>query len=98
MSAAEKIAQSPALGWAEIRERYPNEWVLLVDVEHQTHGSIRTARVAGHDPSLKQAVTQVEDWSNDRVVAYSHTGGLKRQPPRIAGKPTCGSSSTPVLH
>jgi hypothetical protein len=71
------------LGWAEICDRHPNEWVCLVEVEHQFDGPIRSARVVGHHQSLKAVLQQVSSWSPDRVVAYAHTGGRKRRFPRI---------------
>jgi len=79
MNAAEMIAPTITnlLGWAEICDRHPNDWVCLVEVEHQTDGSIRSARVVGHHPSLRLALQQVDSWSPDRVVAYAHTGGRK---------------------
>lgn len=41
------------LTWAEICERYPDQWVCLVDLEMVEFGSpdIRTARVVGHGPT-----------------------------------------------
>lgn len=85
MNAAEMIALTitKPLGWAEICHRHPNEWVCLVEVEHQTDGPIRSARVVGHHQSLRTALQQVDSWSPDRVVAYAHTGGRKLRFPRI---------------
>ncbi len=71
------------VGWAEICDRYPNEWVCLVEVEHQTDGPIRSARVVGHHQSLRAALQQVDSWSPARVVAYAHTGGCRLRRPRI---------------
>ena len=50
MTTAEMIAPTimKPVGWAEICDRYPNEWVCLVDVEYQTDGPIRSGRVVGH--------------------------------------------------
>jgi hypothetical protein len=85
MNAAERIAPTIAepLDWAEVCERHPSEWVLLVELQHQTDGSIASARVVGHHRSIKEALKQVESWTDDRVVAYAHTGGLKLRFPRI---------------
>jgi hypothetical protein len=85
MTAAELIAPTimKPVDWVEICDRYPNEWVCLVDVEHQTDGLIRSARVVGHHRSLKAALQQVDSWSPTRVVAYAHTGGYRRRRLRI---------------
>ena len=85
MTTAEMIAPTitKPLGWAGICDRYPNEWVCLAEVEHQTDGSIRSARVVGHHPSLRAALQQVDSWSPAGVVAYAHTGGRKLRFPRI---------------
>jgi hypothetical protein len=85
MNAAEAVAPSVTspLGWAKICDQHPSEWVCLVEVEHQTDGQIRSAKVVGHHPSLKSALQQVESWSPDRVVVYAHTGGRKLRFPRI---------------
>jgi hypothetical protein len=84
MSAAETIAQTmtESLAWAELRRRYPDEWVCLVHVQHEPDGSIRSARVIGHHRSIKDALMQCS-WSTVPVVAYAHTGGRKLRSPRI---------------
>lgn len=85
MNTAEMIAPTitEPVGWAEICDRHPNEWVCLVDVEHQTDGAIRSARVVGHDHSLKAALQRVDSWTPDPVVAYAHTCGRGLRLPRI---------------
>ena len=79
MNAVEMIAPTitKPLRWTEICDRHPNEWVCLIEVEHQTDGPIRAARVVGHHQSLRAALQQIDSWSPDRVVAYAHTGGRK---------------------
>lgn len=86
MSAAEKIAPTIAetLPWAEICVLHPDEWVCLVEVEHEPEGPIRSARVVGHHRSINGALKQVESWSSHPMVTYSHTGGRKLRFPRIA--------------
>jgi hypothetical protein len=64
-------------GWADICDRHPDQWVCLVDLEHQLDGRILAGRVVGHDRSLTVALQQVDTWSPDCVVAYAHTGGRK---------------------
>jgi hypothetical protein len=85
MYAAEMITPTimAPLGWEEICDRHPNEWVCLIDVECQTDGPIRSARVVGHHQSLRAALQQVDSWSSDRMVTYVHTGGRRLRFPRI---------------
>lgn len=85
MSAAEKIAPTIAepRPWAEICSLHPDEWVCLVEVERETDGPIRSARVVGHHRSIKEALKQVDSWSSHPMVSYSHTGGRKLRLPRI---------------
>jgi hypothetical protein len=85
MSAAEKIAPTIAepLLWAEFCALHPDEWVCLVEVEHETEGAIRSARVVGHHRSIKDALKQVDSWGSHPVVTYAHTGGRRLRFPRI---------------
>jgi hypothetical protein len=84
MSAAEKIAPTmpESLSWAEIRGRHPDEWVCLIEVEHEPDGAIRSARLISHHRSIKDALKQCP-WSADLVVACAHTGGRKLRIPCI---------------
>lgn len=43
------------LSWAEIEKKYPNEWVLIEDIEEAENGVIAAATVAFHSTS-KDAV------------------------------------------
>jgi hypothetical protein len=81
MSAAEKIAPpvSQRLTRAEICERYPDEWVCLVEVEHETTGMIRSARVVGHGRTPTRSLEQVNIWETHPMIASFFTG--KTQPP-----------------
>ena len=82
MSAAEKIAPPVAesLAWTEICRQYPDEWVCLVEVQHEPDGALRSAQVIGHHRSIKEALQQCS-WSTDPLIA--HTGGRKLRFPRI---------------
>jgi hypothetical protein len=84
MSAVEKIAPTAAesLAWAEICRQHPNEWVCLVEVQHEPDGTLRSARLIGHHRSLKEALRQCS-WNADPLVACAHTGGRKLRSPRI---------------
>lgn len=65
MSAAERIAPwiSEPLTWAEICERYPDEWVCLVELESNPDGAdVSSARVVGHSKTQKDALAQCRPW------------------------------------
>jgi len=38
------------LSWDEVKERYPNEWVCLVDIERPNMGHVVSGVVHAHDP------------------------------------------------
>jgi hypothetical protein len=83
MSAAEKIlpASDELLSWAAICERHPDEWVCLVDLEHAPDGSVRSARVVGHNRSMRQALAQLGALEPGTTVM--HTAGRPLRLPRI---------------
>ena len=83
MSNAASLAptsQQP-LRWAEICDLHPNEWVCLLEVENAPDGSIRTARVIGHDRLMRHALAQIGLPKPDTIVV--HTWGRPLQSPRI---------------
>ena len=41
------------LAWNEIKERHPDQWVSLADVEKDEHGEIRSGIVVAFGPDLK---------------------------------------------
>lgn len=82
MSVAEKRSTSAeSLSWTEIRERHPDEWVCLLEVEYASDGSIRLAKVAGHDRSMRHALAQTGVTQPGTVVV--HTAGRPLRFPRI---------------
>jgi hypothetical protein len=85
MSAAEKIAPmaSGLLTRAEICERYPNKWVCLVEVEHETNGMIRSAHVVGHGATPTKSLEQVNVWETHPMIASFFTGEIKPPFPRF---------------
>jgi hypothetical protein len=63
MSEAQTVdvsALSERLAWAEICERYPEQWVALVDIDWVDDDSdeFRTARVAGNGPRRADPLAQ----------------------------------------
>jgi hypothetical protein len=67
--------------WAEIRERYPHEWVCLLDVESAPDGSIYAARVIAHDDSMRRVLTQLGALQLEATLV--HTSGRSLRSPRI---------------
>jgi hypothetical protein len=75
MDVAEQLAPNKAeqqLSWAQICDRYPNEWVFLLDIEKTADGSIGAGYVIGHDRSMKQLLSQIPSQPNTVIV---HTSG-----------------------
>ena len=62
-------------------EQHPNEWVCLLDVETASDGSIRSARVSGHNRSMRQLLAQIGTLQPDTVLV--HTSGRPLTSPRI---------------
>jgi hypothetical protein len=95
MSAAEAAGVvaaeiSEPLTWAEIRARYPHEWVCLVEVDYiHTNGpEVRTARVIGHGKTLGTSVEQAFLWRDhydliDFFYTGRNTGRLLPPRPRL---------------
>jgi len=54
MSALDMEATPSMMSWPDICQQYPNEWVLLIDVEHEPNGNFRSGRLFAHDPSAGQ--------------------------------------------
>jgi hypothetical protein len=83
MRSAEQFAAESvgSLSWAKICERYPNEWVCLLDVVHAPDGSIQTGRVGAHDPSMRQLLAQFGASQPDAQLV--HTAGRPLGSPRL---------------
>ncbi len=83
MRTAESLAPLGAqpLSWQNIRELHPNEWVCLVEIELSPNGSICSARVVSHDPSIERALDLVDPPDHNTTVV--HTSGRPLWTPRI---------------
>ena len=76
---------SELLTWAEICARYPDQWVVLVDIEwvDEDDRDVRAARVAGHGKTRREPLIQARiAWSRPREIAHLYTG-LVRAPAAI---------------
>ena len=85
MSAAEMIAPTPAdpLTWAEICERYPDEWVCLDEIDYICPGSFefRTARVVSHGKTRREAFAHARSWrAPHKLIGHYFTGRVIAQP------------------
>lgn len=83
MSTAESLAPTSALrlSWAKICALHPNEWVCLLDIDHEPDGSIRSACVVSHDSSIEQALDQIDPPDPDTTVV--NTAGRPLWTPHI---------------
>jgi len=83
MSTVQNLARATALAisWAEICMLHPDEWVCLLDIELEPDGSIRSARVVGHDPSAVDALDQIDPPDPDTTLV--HTAGRRLHMPRF---------------
>lgn len=88
MSAAEEIAptiQDP-LTWAEICKRFPDAWVVLVDVEcvNDTDFEFGRARVLGHYKSRKEASPFIKAaFEHHDEIGSFWTGEIRGPSPRL---------------
>lgn len=75
----------PMVSWRELCDRHPNEWVCLVDVEHEpdADGSVRCGRLVGHFASAAEALRQVDSWDAGYVLAYASRRARRARTVRI---------------
>jgi hypothetical protein len=82
VSAAEQVAPSTmTLSWDEIRARYHDQWVGLLDMAYQPDGSVHSARVVGCSRSVHDVLDQLGSSSPDATVM--HTCGRPLRTPRV---------------
>ena len=54
-------ALEPRLSWQEIKDRYPDQWVVLVEMvwdDEETLSALRSAVVAAHSPNRREPLEQ----------------------------------------
>jgi hypothetical protein len=82
----EQAAVSEPLTWAEIRERYPDEWVCLVEIDRidEDHFEFRTARVAGHGKTRREPLDQARPLrARYEEIGHYYTGRVMAPVPRF---------------
>ncbi len=64
------------LTWAEMCERYPDQWVCLVKAElsPSSREQVRAGHVVGHGMPLGQAIEQARPWEAHHEIGRFHTG------------------------
>ena len=70
---------SEPMTWAQIRQRHPNEWVALVDIDwvNETDFDFRSARVVGHG-SRREQYEQARAWSfRYPSMGHFYTGRMR---------------------
>ena len=85
MNAAEQLAPAitEPLTWAEMCERYPDEWVCVVDIDydHPRVFDFRTARAVGHSKTKREALSHARPWWNHyKLIGCYFTGHLAVRP------------------
>lgn len=72
-----RIAEAPLLTWAQICERYPDEWVVVVDmVWPERHYELESARVVSHDPHRRPALQGARGIIGRRPTGSFFTGAI----------------------
>jgi hypothetical protein len=78
-------AISEPLTWAQICERYPDEWVCLAEtdwIDEDVLFSFRTARVVGHGKTSDEPFEQAEPWwAIYPEICHFFTGEAPKVPP-----------------
>ena len=71
---------SEPMTWTQICERYPDQWVVLVEVDwvNDTDFDFRSARVAGHGDTRREPLAQARPL-RDRYPSMGHffTGPIR---------------------
>lgn len=73
---------SEPLTWEQICERYPNEWVCLVEIDevNDTDFDFRTARVVGHGRTRGEPLIQADPYIEIyRDFGHYFTGDWRTQ-------------------
>jgi hypothetical protein len=77
---------SEPLTWIEIRERYPDQWVCLVEIDRieEDNFEFRTARVAGHGKTRREPLDQARPLrARYEEIGHYYTGRIVAPIPRF---------------
>ncbi len=77
---------SEPLTWKQICERYPDQWVCIVDVDwvNDRDFEFGTARVVGHGASRKEPLEQSRVWRRQYPeIGHFFTGRVRALVPRM---------------
>lgn len=67
------------LSWSEIRTRYPDEWVILIDVEpHEPGAAIGGGVVFAHSKNKKELLSSTKEALAGRSRAILFTGEVAK--------------------
>jgi hypothetical protein len=78
--------QTERLTWDEMKQRYPNQWLVIVDFETDELGHLLSGVVERHSPDMREAARPP---ALGRSTAFQYTGestfrGLRRHAHRHA--------------
>jgi hypothetical protein len=80
--AATELMLTEPLTWEQISERYPDQWVVLVEIEHEGEehvGRIRTSRVAGAGKTRRAPIDQARPFERGYTgFGHFYTGEIGR--------------------
>ena len=69
---------SESLSWAEICDRYSDQWVALVEIEWEDEDVVRAARVAGAGPRRADPLAQTRSLSTQyEEIGHFYTGRVR---------------------
>ncbi len=81
-------ALEPRLSWQEIKDRYPDQWVVLVEMvwdDEETLSALRSAVVAAHSPNRREPLEQAAPLRpRYPCMGHFYTGRIRssfRRPP-----------------
>jgi hypothetical protein len=88
MNAAPRLAPSISepLTWTEIIQRYPDQWVCLVEIDRfeENHFAFRTARVVGYGKDPREPLDQARPLrARYPSIGHYFTGAIRASFPRF---------------
>lgn len=65
------------LSFREIKQKYPDQWVSLIDVEKDERGAVKSGVVLASGPDLKVVTKQLKE-DHSLAERFEYTGTIKR--------------------